>query len=141
MGRLEPERRAMIESLQHRVDVPDGKGEVFSLPCDSDREVVVALVPVDGKLAFSDRLFVTHRVSGGRLISVEFPPCDAGLARARRTCDELLALPIDWSSSVVSLQAALTSDEARQRHVEIQRSAVLWVSNFWTMVDDGGEDE
>jgi hypothetical protein len=128
-------------SLQHRVDVPDGKGEVFSLPCDSDRQIVVALVPVDGKLAFSDRLFVTHRPSGGRLINVEFPPCEAGLARARQTCDELLALAIDWSGSVESLRAALASDEARQRHVEIQRSAVLWVSNFWTMVDDDEDDE
>jgi hypothetical protein len=91
----------MIEELQHRVDVTDGKGEVFSLPCDSDRQVVVALVPSDGKLAFSDRLFVSHRQSGGRLIL----------------------------------------GEARQRSVEIQRSAVLWVSNFWTMVDDGDEVE
>jgi hypothetical protein len=131
----------MIEELQHRVDVPDGKGEVYSLPCDSGREIVVALVPVDGKLAFSDRLFVTHRASGGRLINVEFPPCDTGLARAKQTCGELLALAIDWSGSVESLRAALASDEARQRHVEIQRSAVLWVSNFWTMVDDDEDDE
>jgi hypothetical protein len=130
----------MIEELQHRVDVPDGKGERFSLPCDSDREIVVALVPVDGKLAFSDRLFVTHRPSGGRLINVEFPPCDAGLARARQTCDELLALAIDWSALTAAPHPAFRARIAEMIR-PIQRPAVLWVSNFWTMVDDGDEGE
>jgi hypothetical protein len=128
----------MIEYLQHRVDVPDGKSEVFSLPCDSDREVVVALVPVDGKLVFSDRLFVTHRRSGGRLINVEFPPCDAGLARARQTCDELLALAVDWSGSVDSPRAELASDVAHERPVS-SSGPRHWVSSFWSLIDDEGE--
>jgi hypothetical protein len=131
----------MIEELQHRVDVTDGKGERFSLPCDSDREIVVALVPVDGKLAFSDRLFVTHRPSGARLIDVEFPPCDAGLVRAKQTRDELLALAVDWSGSTDEISNALILGEARQHRVEIQRSAAIWVSNFWTMVDEVEVDE
>lgn len=136
----------MIENLTHRVDVPDSKGETFSLPCDSDRSIVVALVPVDGKLAFSDRLFVTHRASGGRLIDVEFPPCDAGLERAVQVCDELLALPIDWSAltrtGVDGSFGAPYGDDLlviAEMVSPIRRSAAIWVSNFWSLIDNDGE--
>jgi hypothetical protein len=130
----------MIEELQHRVDVPDGKGEVFSLPCDSDREIVVALVPVDGKLAFSDRLFVTHRPSGGRLIDIEFPPCAAGLERAKQVCDELLALPIDWHAVAKRTLPAFIPGVFEMVR-PIMMSAAAWVSNFWTMADSADEDD
>jgi hypothetical protein len=133
----------MIEKLQHRVDVPYDKGERVSVPCDSDRDITVALVAINDRLAFPDRLIVLHRASGGKIIDHAFPPCDAGLERAKQACDELLALPVDWSHPTESIRTLMTSVEIHNRVGEIWRSAAIWVSNFWSMIDDpsDGEDE
>lgn len=122
----------MIERLTERAVIQVDGGLQHVVPCTDGDALVVALVPTSGG---TDALTVTHVKRGWNAMGdATFPACDAGLDAAARFRDELLALPIAWSTYDPDPRASGCLAE----YQEVRRRANIWMQRYWAAMEDGG---
>ena len=122
-----------IEKLIHRVEIVDKNLARWTVPCDTEQVIVVALVHAVGDSI--DTLTVTHRPTGTAILGMlGFPPMPSCFARAQQCVIELLALEIDWNTA--DREALLAMCKPHRDRIEMIRTDAL----LWRMLRFEGED-